>query len=409
MATKLTDKLVSKLPLPESGNKVHYDAELKGFGCRVTAADARSFILNYRTQSGLERRYTIGRFPNWKTDAARKEAKRLKAQIDLGEDPVAGRMGEREAPTVADLCKRYETDHLPKKRPSSQIDDRSMINNDILGSSLKNMKVAEVTFSDIDALHRKITEGTANRKSAPYRANRVIALVSKMFGLAIRWGMRRDNPAKGIERNQEVKRHRYLDGKEIMNLPVALDAHGDKQAANIIRLLLLTGARRNEVQAMRWADLDLTEGNWTKPGATTKQKTVQRVPLSAPAIQLLMEIRLQAAVNAKLKKRDVSEFVFPSKGGHRIEIKDQWAEICEAAGIVGARIHDLRHTYASVLASAGLSLPVIGALLGHTQMQTTMRYSHLFDDPLRKATERAGAIVTGKPSGEVIPMKGAKQ
>ena len=146
---------------------------------------------------------------------------------------------------------------------------------------------------------------------------------------------------------------------------------------------------------MRWADLDIAEGNWTKPGATTKQKTVHRVPLSAPAIQLLMEIKLQAAIDAKLGTNEVSEFVFPSKAGHRVEIKNQWAEICEAAGIGGARIHDLRHTYASVLASAGLSLPVIGALLGHTQMQTTMRYSHLFDDPLRQATERAGAIVTG--------------
>ena len=405
MASKLSDKLISKLPLPDAGNKVHYDTEVKGFGCRVTAADARSFILNYRTRSGLERRYTIGRFPNWKTDAARKEARNLKAQIDLGGDPVAALTSMREAPTVADLCKRYEKEHLPKKRPSSQVDDQSMINNDILGSNLKNKKVAEVTFTDIDSLHRKITQGTASRKSAPYRANRVVAVVSKMFGLSIRWGWRTDNPAKGIERNQEVKRHRYLDAKEIMNLPAALDAHEDQQAANIIRLLLLTGARRNEVQTMRWADLDLAEGNWTKPGATTKQKTVHKVPLSAPAIQLLMEIRLQEAVSAKLKKKEVSEFVFPSMDGHRVEIKSQWAEICKAAGIVGARIHDLRHTYASVLASAGLSLPVIGALLGHTQIQTTMRYSHLFDDPLRKATERAGAIVTGKPSASVVNLK----
>ena len=405
MATKLSDKLISNLPLPDTGNKVHYDTEVKGFGCRVTAADARSFILNYRTRSGLERRYTIGRFPNWKTDAARKEARNLKAQIDLGGDPVAALTSMRDAPTVADLCKRYEKEHLPKKRPSSQVDDQSMINNDILGSNLKNKKVAEVTFSDIDALHRKITEDTVSRKSAPYRANRVVALVSKMFGLAVRWGMRSDNPAKGIERNQEVKRHRYLDAKEIKNLPAALDGYKDQQAANIVRLLLLTGARRNEVQTMRWVDLDLAEGNWTKPGATTKQKTVHRVPLSAPAIQLLMEIRLQAAVEAKLKKREVSEFMFPSMGGHRVEIKAQWAEICEAAGIVGARIHDLRHTYASVLASAGLSLPVIGALLGHTQIQTTMRYAHLFDDPLRQATERAAAIVTVQPTAEVLPLK----
>jgi integrase len=162
-------------------------------------------------------------------------------------------------------------------------------------------------------------------------------------------------------------------------------------------MLLLTGARRGEVLSMKWNDIDLDRGIWVKPGSTTKQKTEHRVPLSKPALRLLAEIQI---------KGENSAHVFPGLAGHRVEIKKDWAEICRSAGITNARMHDLRHTFASVLASEGLSLPVIGALLGHSQVQTTARYSHLFDDPLRQATERAGAIVTGAPAAEVIPLKG---
>jgi integrase len=260
---------------------------------------------------------------------------------------------------------------------------------------MKHLKVAEVTFSDVDDLHRKIT-----KRGATYHANRVLALLSKMFNLSIRWGWRTDNPAKGIERNQEQKRNRYLSADELVRLTVALAEHHDQQAANIIRLLLLTGARRGEVQAARWEQFDLKAGIRVKPGSTTKQKTEHRVPLSAPARQLLRELWENASLDA--------EYVFPGRSdGHRIEIKADWAALCKAAGITGARIHDLRHTYASLLASAGLSLPIIGALLGHTQPATTARYAHLLDDPLKQATERVGAILMpSKPAGDVVPMKG---
>jgi integrase len=391
MAHRLTDAIVKALPTPERGNRITYDSDVKGFGCRVTAAGARGFVLNYRTRAGRERRYTIGAFPAWKTIAARTEAAEWLKRIDRGEDPLADLEAERAAPTVADLCARYQTDHLPKKRPSSQKSDRQMIERHIL-PALKHVRVATLTFSDVDGLHRKITAA-----GTPIRANRVIAVLSKMLSLAIRWGWRPDNPAKGIERNAENKRHRYLAPEELARLTAALAEHKDQQAANIIRLLLLTGARRGEVQAARWADIDLERGVWTKPGATTKQKTLHRVPLSDAAVQLLTGIRDGTD--------GAGEFVFPGPRGHRAEIKQNWSAICEAAGIVGVRMHDLRHTYASVLASSGLSLPVIGALLGHTQPATTARYAHLFDDPLRAATERAAAIITGKPSADVVPLK----
>ena len=389
MPQKLADAVVKALPIPGSGNKITYDTDVKGFGCRVTAADGRSFILNYRTKTGRERRYTIGSFPDWKTPAARAEAAELKKRIDRGEDPLADIEADRAAPTVADLCRTYDEHHLPKKRPASQRDDRANIRLYIL-PELKHRKVTEVSFADIDGLHRKIT-----RAGKPIAANRVMALCSKMFALAVRWKMRPDNPVRGIERNPERKRTRYLTGDELGRLTAALVEHEDKQAADIVRLLLLTGARRGEVLAARWDQFDLTNGVWTKPGSTTKQKTEHRVPLSAPARQLLAELRTEAEKLAQKKGGEIFDYVFPSHGarGHRHDIKKNWAALCKAVNISGVRLHDLRHTYASLLASAGLSLPIIGALLGHSQPATTARYSHLLDDPLRAATERVGAIV----------------
>jgi integrase len=315
----------------------------------------------------------------------------------VGDDPLGEVKATRDAPTVAEICDRFVEDHASRKSESTKSDYAAMIANDIK-PALGSLKVADVTYSDVERLHRKIT------KRAPYAANRTVALLSKMFNLAMRWEMRSDNPAKGIERNQEHKRERYLSADELIRLSGALAEHDDKDAANIIRLLLLTGARKGEVLSARWDQFDLDEGVWSKPAASTKQKTAHRVPLSAPARQVLVAVRKAA------DKNEVnSEFLFPGRlAGHRENVKDNWAVICKAAKISGARIHDLRHTYASVLASAGQSLPIIGALLGHTQASTTQRYAHLLDDPLRKATERAGAIVTGKkrPGAKVVSFRG---
>jgi integrase len=386
---KLTDKIIDALPLPAKGSKRYPDAKTPNFGVVVTEYGKRSFYLRYRNSRDVDRQYKIGNRPEWTTSAAREEAERIKRAVDLGDDPVADQKELREAPTVADMCQRYDAEHLPNKRSAK--DDRLMINKDIL-PALGGKKVADITFSDMDTLHRN------KARQAPVKANRVIALLSKMFSLAIRWGWRSDNPCKGVQRSPEEPRHVYLSTQELERLTSTLATFRDQQAANIVRLLLLTGARRGEVLSMKWADLDLDNGVWVKPGATTKRKTQHRVPLSVAAQQLLAGLKLASKG---------SEHVFASHGklGRRESIKDVWPEICEAAGIRDVRVHDLRHTYASVLASAGLSLPVIGALLGHTQTQTTLRYSHLFDDPLRQATERVAAVVTGKPKAEVIPLK----
>jgi integrase len=220
-----------------------------------------------------------------------------------------------------------------------------------------------------------------------------------MFSLAVKWHMRPDNPAKGIERNKEYHRRRYLSGDELVRLTKALSKHPNKEAADAIRLLLLTGARRGEVLSMKWADIE--DGVWSKPPSSTKQKDHHQVPLSAPALQLLAHIRKH--------QRPRAGFVFPSHGasGHLVEIKKSWWQITKAAGIEGLRLHDLRHSYASQLVSGGASLPLIGALLGHSNPLTTARYAHLFHDPLRAATEKVGAVITaaGKPVKPPTPIR----
>jgi integrase len=328
--------------------------------------------------------------------------------------------------------------------------------------------VAEIDFTDVDALHRKITNQGARKKGrgSPYTANRVMAIVSKMFALAIKWKMRSPadgNPVKGLERNAEVKRRRYLDGPELAALLAALGerdeaarlrGHRSDRTSDVARLLLLTGARRGELLTARWGQFNLRGGTWTKPASMTKQRAEHTIPLSAPARQLLAEMRARLP-----RPPGDGELVFPSRrGATQTEIKNSWTKITERASVIwfaarpeepdgelvadlarslgrdptlretedaaeaigielpvglrDLRVHDLRHSYASFLASAGLSLPTIGALLGHSQPATTARYAHLLDDPLRQATERVGQIVaptakgTGTPTAEVMPLKG---
>jgi integrase len=390
MSLRLTDRMVKGLPGPATGNHVYYDETVKGLGARVTAAGARAFVLNYRRKAdGVERRYTIGSFPEWTVLRAREEAKRLKREIDGGADPVGEHRETRAAATMADLCDRFLNDFVPRKRPATQRDYRQQITIDIR-PALGHMKVAAVSLADVDGWHRKIS------KRAPTHANRALAVLSKMFSMAIVWGLRDTNPCKGIERNQEHKRQRYLTGPELTRVTDALAELRDQGAADAIRLLLLTGARRGELLAARWSDIDIDAGVWTKPGSTTKQKTTHRVPLSEAACKLLKQMREQD---------NGGEWLFPAprKAGPRTDIDDAWNELRKAAGIPDVRLHDCRHSFASILASQGLSLPVIGALLGHSTPHTTARYSHLLDDPLRRATEQASAIITGKPSAKVVP------
>ena len=390
---KLTDATCRKLAPPAKGNRIYYDGH--GFGIRVTASGAKSFILSYRTREGRARRLTIGDLDAWTVTAARSEAADLRRQIDQGSDPLGERQNERKAETVTDLVDRFLTEHGTRLRPKTLVNYHRMIDCHVR-PALGRHKVKAVTFADVDRLHRRIS-GTA-----PYAANRILAVLSKMFALAVRWHMRADNPVVGITRNKEHSRERYLTGDELARLLTALDGYRDQRTAAIFRLLLLTGARRGEVLSMRWADLDLGAGTWAKPHSRTKQNERHVVPLSAAARAILADLATE--------KPDPSGFIFPAgrgASGPQQTVEKPWKTICKAAGITGLRTHDLRHSYAAQLASSGVGLYTIGKLLGHRKPSTTARYSHLTTDALREATERVGAVLSGKPrsSGKVVPLK----
>lgn len=454
MAEKLGDRLVRALPAPASGSKITYDSEVAGFAVRITASGAKAFILRYRF-AGRSRLLTIGSYPDWSTTAAREEAARLKRRIDLGEDPMGERHDQRSAPTVGQLIDTFKADYLPRRRPATVRDYTSILDK-IVRPELGMKKVRDVVHADVERLHRKVSART------PFRANRVAAVLSKMMNYAIKLGWRAENPVKGLERNAEDRRERYLSVPELRALAQALREHSDQRSANVIRMLLLTGARRGEVLSAAWDMFDLDAGVWVKPSSHTKQRRTHRTPLSAPALGLLRAIRAGQDPHER--------FVFPGDkpGAPLTDVKKSWAAItaratvlllasqpdtpagklvarlqgqgtpdrsrsggksvarlgpprlpsldaCRAAaelegwalpaGLTDARVHDLRHSFASILASGGASLPMIGSLLGHTQAQTTRRYSHLFDDPLRAAAERVGAFLETAEQAEVVKIE----
>jgi integrase len=382
----------------------YWDSDLTGFGVLVSERLTRSYLAQKRLPDGRQCKVTIGRHGVWTAEKARARAKVLLGQIAAGIDPTANRRAARqverkrlEAPTVRALLDRYMDEHAkPKKRERSVESDQSLINKHIL-PELGGKKVADITNADVERLHEKITAG------APVAANRAVALLSKAMSLAIRWGWRSENPCRGIERNPEERRERYLTPADLGRLCDALNRrHGELPAA-CIAFLMLTGARRGETLTARWRDFDPSAGVWTKPSSHTKQKRTHRIPLSAAARAVLVQLAERFAPD----EPPPNGCVF---GGPEIiqKVRSTWEAVRSEAKLPGLRLHDLRHAYASVLASGGLSLPIIGALLGHTTPTTTARYAHLLDDPLRQATERVGLLwqaLSDGTKGEVVPLR----
>jgi integrase len=368
---RINETFARRAPAPERGNKLYRDDDMTGFALRVTAAGARSFVLSY-TIHKRERRLTIGAFPAWTAAAAREDARRLRRQIDQGIDPLEERNDSRDAPTLLDLWKEYQRIHLPTLSPRGAMDQASMWRTHIL-PKMKHVRLEDLSARQIDALHARVgMVGTT-------RANRVVEMLRKALNLAIRWGWIQQNPAQGFRRNPEHPRERYLRPEEYERVFRALDEMPNRKAADAIRLLILTGARRGEVLSLEWADLDLELGLWNRPAAKSKDRKRKRVTLSNEALVLLRRLQEDAR----------HSYVFATaEGGPMPDLKRSWAWLKARTGLPDLRIHDLRHSFASVLVSGGETLETIGKLLGHSQHQTTLRYAHLMDDPMRRAANR---------------------
>jgi integrase len=400
---RLTNQFVVRL----TGSAMWWDDDPKatGFGIRCYPGGSKSFFIDYRI-AGRQRRYTIGPFPRWSAEAARERAKQLRRGIDQGQDPAGSKRERRTAPSIQDLIDRYIADHLPKKKVSaveSRVKDEKKMLTEIGDKLGKHTKVAEVHGGDIQDMHRRITES-----GRPVRANRILAICGKMFSLALMpkagetlpWrNAAQGNPCKGIARNHEEAKERFFSQAELIAISDAL-AKYKGTAADCVRLIMLTGCRPSEAVAAQWQEFEREPDFWVKPSAHTKQRKVHKLPLNPAAIELV----------DRLRKKRKSNWVFPGRqpGEHLATLEDVWAFVRGQAGLgKDARLYDLRHTFASVGAGGGLSLPIIGRLLGHTQPRTTQRYAHLADDPLREATEKIGRVITGagKPGAPVVPLR----
>jgi integrase len=297
-----------------------------------------------------------------------------------GRDPLAERKAAAtRGCTVAQLAERYMTEHAEvKKKPASAKTDRQMLR-DYVQPKLGHLAVADVSRQDVAALHHGLHE-------KPYLANRVLALVSKMLNLAERWGLRPDgsNPCRHVEKFKEYKRERYLTSEELSRLTQAIaeaEAEGTESvhALAALRLLILTGCRLREILRLRWEHVDFEHGRLALPDSKTGAKTVF---LATAAQEVLAGIPRTEGCPWVIEGRKPKT--------HLSDLKGPWRRLSQKAELKDLRIHDLRHSFAAVGAGLGLSLPMIGKLLGHTQPRTTARYAHLAADPMHEAVERIG-------------------
>jgi integrase len=451
MRGKITKRSVDALkPGAGGAEAVLWDAELKGFGVRVQRGGGKSYVLHYRVGTGRGaplRKLTIGRHGSpWTAETARTEAKRLLGLVAHGKDPAGAKVAARAAPTVSDFATRFLAEHAEAKRKESTAREYRRLLEHVVLPAIGKRKVADVTRRDIERLHQA-------RRETPTEANRALACLSAMFNIAERWGLRPDglNPCRHVEKYPQRRRERFLSPAELARLGDALAAHdGSPYAVAAIKLLVFTGARLGEVLGLRWEWVDFERGEARLPDSKSGAKTLH---LPSPALAVLAELprldgnphviagakpgaplvnlekpwravrdrvtlgmwrdsedekiaTLIAELSRKLKDREptVAEFRKAAAAG----------EIPLPAGLTDVRIHDLRHAFASVAASSGMGLPIIGKMLGHTQAATTARYAHLASDPVKAAAAAvAGKIAAamwgsgkaGKDSAAVVPLR----
>ena len=390
---------------PEKDRDILWDDKLKGFGVAVFPTGRKVYVAQYR-KGGRSHRVTIGRHGRLTPDQARREALKLLGDIERGSNPAEERRAQREAPTLKEVAEEFVAYVRAKKKVGTGNGYESALRLHIL-PRLGSRRITDIQQIDMERLHSTMS-------GRPYQANRTIAIFSALWTWA---GAKRklvslsDNPAVGLEKNREEKRKRYLTGAELarfgdalraaetIGLPYTVDEAGPKAkhaakpenrrrkidvfAVAAIRLLMLTGARLREILHAKWEFVDLDRGMVFLPDSKTGEKTIY---LSAASAEIL----------SSLPRMKDNPYIFPGEraGKPRTDLKKPWAAICTVAGLEGVRLHDLRHSFASVGAGASLGLPIIGKLLGHSQTTTTARYAHLDADPMRRAVDMIGAAIS---------------
>jgi integrase/uncharacterized protein (DUF433 family) len=373
---KLTKRVVEGLPL-KANNYIQFDADLPGFGVRVMPSGKRFFLIQYR-RNGRTRRVMLGQFGPVTAELARQQALLLLGQVKgAGADPAADRNAERMAMTVTQLGARFLEQHVAIRcKPTTQAEYRRSVEL-FINPFFKNHRVRAVTTADVAEFHGAFAH-------VPYQANRTLGVLSKMLSLAELWGLREkhSNPCEDVDRYPEHKRERFLSAEELGRLGVALNDYEKAGTESLFavaafRLLLFTGCRLREIQTLAWRSVYLQEGELRLPDSKTGAKTVH---IGAAAVELLRGLP---------RLRD-NPFVITGKkpGAYLTDLQRPWRKIRDAADLSDVRIHDLRHTYASGGVALGEGLPMLGKLLGHTQVQTTARYAHLASYPVKAAATK---------------------
>lgn len=411
---KLIKRNIDVLPIPAK-ERVIYDDELSGFGLRVSTEGKKVFVAHYRVgggRSGRQRKVTIGVYGKITADEARTKAKEILANAHLGEDFAHQRDKVRSSQTVSQLIDAWSKDgalnnrRTGARRKQVNVDQDIALANHHIRPLIGNRTVDSLIKGDIQRVRTQIAAGESKtRRKGRKRglikvtggegtATRTIRLFSSILSYAVDAGVIERNPALGIRLAKGGQRHRYLSPTELKRLGEVLDqpavsATGGA-AAIIIRLLILTGARRGEIEGLKWSEVDFNFGMLRKETSKTGAKII---PLARAALQILDDHRQWTSAN--------QVWVFPaSKGdGHFDGLGKEWDRIRRLARIEDVRIHDLRHTFASVGVGGGIGLPLIGGILGHSQVSTTQRYAHLADTPLRVAADAIGNEIAAALAG----------
>lgn len=382
-AANFTKAVIEAEPAPSNGKRAYlYDTKESGLLLQTMPSGRKTFQL-YKWHKTGPVRVTLGTWPEMTVEQARGKARSVKVQMDTGINPNDLLREVRQEMTFAELFALFMERHAKPTKRTWQEDLREYEQH--LARKIGGRKLSTITRKDIAALH------AARGEAHPVSANRLLALISTVFGRAKEWGYwEGENPCVGIRHFPERSRDRFLSDDELRRLFEALEEEANIVCRDFFLVALLTGARRANVLEMEWADIDFSASIWRIP--QTKNGTPQTVPL-IPVVVEILQRRLEVA---KLEGRN-SVFVFPGNGktGHLIEPKSAWKRICAKAGIEGVRIHDLRRTFGSWQAITGASLPIIGKSLNHKSQSTTAIYARLDLDPVRASMEKAAQSMLG--------------
>ena len=408
----VTEKNVEKLKPPEKGSRILWDREIPGFGVRITANGVKSYILSYRVD-GRQTKYQIARTDECSVTKARSEARELREKARAGVDPHVEEAEEKrkriEAPTVADLAKKYYDDHVMKVNGEDQQRNVRDILKNYVVKKWGDRKLTEVKQSHVKTLHNslkhKVEINGEMVERGRYRANRVLSTISKMFNYGIDEELCTENPAKGVKKHAEDKRQTWMNEDKLREIDDAITDYG-RDAGDLIRLIMLTGYRCKEWKRARKDAFDMDHGTWTKLAHTVKKREWESARLSPVVMEVLRRVMASTPPS--------EPYLFPGKvdGKPRTTIRRAWVQILRNAGlatettVIGkrgkpltfykpkVRLHDLRHSYCSWLAEHGVPLPVIGKSVGHLDPKTTARYAHIADSSAMNAQDVFSKMIT---------------